>query len=240
MRWQGRLWIWGLVLALAAGFGFAIWRAPDAREPPAANRPAAAAARMAAPKQAANENEPAPHVLAHPTPAVIPPGISADQWAALRSEFADRPAELQRLADHFTFADRLDRFRSGRSGGRSADQIELARALDAGLDERLREREVSAAEARLIKIAVLEVLLDGEDQRRDALDRWEASLGPPAADPQRSAAVADFQRRQATIVAAWRALPPERRDPRALESELQALRESSFDPPQSQTEGAQR
>ncbi len=175
-----------------------------------------------------------------PAATALPPGVSAEQWAALRAEYADRPDELRRLAAHFTFTDTLDRFRAGGTSDRSAGQIALAQSLDAGLDERLRERELSAAEARLIKIAVLEALLGDDQQRNEALERWEASLAPPAPDPARSAIESDFQRRQAAIVAAWRALPAERRDPRTLERELQALRVSSFDNPQPVKEGVQR
>lgn len=244
MERSGRWWFVVVVSALTAGIGIAILRAPKPAEPPAADRPPAVVALPASPKL--------PPVLATPKPtptpatsvptglAALPPGVSAEQWAALRAEYADRPAELRRLADHFTFADQVDRFRSGRAGGPSAGQLALARSLDAGLNERLHERELGAAEARLIKVAVLEVLLDDEQQRREALDRWEASLAPPAPDPARVKVEADFQRRQAGIVSAWRALPADQRDPRALESELQALRVSSFDNQQPNSEGAQR
>ena len=227
MRWRGGLWIAGSVLTVAVGIVVASWRTHNAAERAIVDNHRTVVAQQALTKPA-------------PAPAAPPPGVNAEQWAALRAEYADRPAELRRLADHFVFADELDRFRSGRAGGRSAGQLALARSLDAGLDERLRERELSAAEARLIKIAVLEVLVDDEDQRRDTLGRWEAALAPSAPDPERSAALADFQRRQAAVVAAWRALPPDRRDPRALERELQALRVSSFDTPNPDNEGAQR
>ena len=235
MRWRGRLWIAGSVLTVAVGIVVASWRTHNAAE-----RAIVDNHRTVVAQQALTKPAPAPAMPAAPAPVALPPGVSAEQWAALRAEYADRPAELRRLADHFAFADELDRFRSGRAGGRSAGQLALARSLDAGLDERLRERELSAAEARLIKIAVLEVLADDEDQRRDTLGRWEAALAPSAPDPERSAALADFQRRQAAVVAAWRALPPDRRDPRALERELQALRVSSFDTPQPDNEGTQR
>ncbi len=240
MRWQGRLWIAGSVLTVAVGIVVANWRPPDAAERPIGDDQRSVIAQQALPKPPPATAARAAPDPAAPAAAARPPGVNADQWAALRAEYADRPAELRRLADHFAFADELDRFRSGRTGGRSAGQLALARSLDAGLDERLRERELSAAEARLIKIAVLDVLVDDPDQRRDALGRWEAALAPAAPDPERSAALADFQRRQAAVVAAWRALPPDRRDPRALERELQALRVSSFDTPQPDNEGAQR
>lgn len=243
MRGSGRLWAVGGVLASAAGIGIAIGRALTTEEQPAAGNRPTAAARPAAPTLPAPADPPAPAASPTPTPpalAAVPPGVSAEQWAALRAEYAARPAELRRLADHFAFADQLDRFRAGRAAGRSAGQLALAQSLDAGLDERLRARELGAAEARLIKIAVLEVLLDGEAQRQAALERWEASLAPPVPDPARVAAEAEFQRRQAALVAAWRAAPPSQRDPRALERDLQALRVSVFTPQPPNNEGAQR
>ncbi|MEO8123946.1 MAG: hypothetical protein ABI633_07845 [Burkholderiales bacterium] len=225
---------------MAVGTGIAIWRASKTIELPAADSRPTVLALSAKPKLLASPKPPpAPAKLAPlPDLAVLPPGVSTEQWATLRAEYADRPAELRRLVDHFTFADELDRFRAGRAEGRSAGQLARARSLDAGLDERLRERELGAAEARLIKVAVLEVLLDDEVQRREALVRWEGSLAPPAPDTARVAGEVDFQRRQAAIVAAWRALPADQRDPRALERELQAQRVSSFD--NQQPNGAQR
>lgn len=242
MRWQGRLWIAGSVLAAGAGIVVANWPAPEAGERSVTSRQPTVVAQQAlplptaVPATPATPATPAPSDAAAPLPATMPPGVSAEQWAALRAEFAERPAELRRLAEHLTFADELDRFRSDRAGGRSGEQLALARSIDAGLAERLRARELSAAEARLIKIAVLEVLVEDERERHDALGQWEATLAPSALDPERSAALADFQRRQANIVAAWRALPPDRRDAHALERELQALRVSSFDSPQPDAE----
>ncbi len=228
------------MLALAAGIAVALLLAPQPTERSAADGAQSVVQRPAVPKPLPVAAMPALPDPAAPAQSELPPGVDARQWAALRAEFADRPAELRRLADHLTFADEIDRFRSGRADGRSAGQLALARSIDAGLDERLSARELSAAEARLIKIAVLDVLVEDEGERRDSLERWEAALASPAPDPKRSAALADFQRRQATLVAAWRALPPGQRDPRALERDLQALRVSSFDNPQPGNEGAQR
>lgn len=229
-----------LTLGAVSAIGIGIWRAPETIASPAADSLPARVA-VPAPKLVVSASStplapaPAPSrpqspvAAAAPDPAAPPAGVGAGQWAALRVEYADRPQELKRLADHFAFSDRLDRFRSKRSGGSDAEQLSLARSLDGDLDERLRERELGAAEARLIKLAVLEVLVDDDAQRREALARWEASLAPPTPDAARAAVAADFQQRQAAIVAAWRALPADRRDPRALERELQAQRVRSFD-----------
>ena len=179
---------------------------------------------------------PAPPLLAQ-TPVTAdapPPGVSAEVWRGLQTELSGRPEELRRLADYFVYADQLQRFRALPATA-SADRRALAQALDNGLAPRLRLRELSAAEARWIKIAVLEVLVDGDEQRQAALLAWESSAAAavgPAVDSARSAARnAEFQRRQAQIVAAWSATPPAQRDARALERDLDALRRSSFTAP---------
>jgi hypothetical protein len=101
--------------------------------------------------------------------------------------------------------------------------------IDRSINERLRQRELGAGEARLIKIAVLQELLPDETQREAALQAWETAQRA-AAKPDLAVAAreADFQRRQAEIVAAWQAQPARQRDPQALERELEALRLSSF------------
>ena len=105
----------------------------------------------------------------------------------------------------------------------------LAQALDAGLDDRLAQRELSAGEARLIKIAVLEALQPDAPQRAAALQQWEqriaAATPPDTSDAARNAA---YQQRQADLVAAWSARPVAQRDPRVLEQQLDALRQASF------------
>ncbi len=224
---SGRLWVAGVVLAVVAGVGIALWRAPDTVYLPVGSspRPESLPAPMPAP----------PVLAAAPATAVaaeaVPPGVSAAQWQALRSELAGRPDELRRLADYFVHADQLQRFLDRRGQTAAAELLPLAQAVDAGLDDRLRRREMSAGEARLVKIAVLEVLLADEASRQAALSQWEDAQRSTAAAAPTAARDADFQRRQADVVAAWSARPPAQRDPRALENELDALRRASFDPP---------
>ena len=224
MRVSARLyWAVGLVLAVVVGVGLALWRAPNTVDLPVGTSPGE---RLPAPIEA-------PPILARaPADEAAPPGVSAEQWRALRIELAGRPAELRRLAGYFAYADSLQRFRAQRAAGNSAERQSLARALDRDLDEHLGQRELSAPEARSIKLAVLEVLLADPAEREAALARWED--GVRAALPKDTAGAArdaEFQRRQAEIVAAWSARPPAERDRRALERQLDALRQSSFDSP---------
>jgi hypothetical protein len=216
---RAALWTLGAVLAVAAGIGIAVWRAPHTVTLPIER--SAAPEPNTVPPPARPAPMPAPPVLAEAAP---PPGLAADQWRDLQRELAGQPAELARIVASLTYADQLQRFRSSR------DRT-LALALDQGLEERLRQREMSANEARLVKIALLDVLVDDPAQRQAAIQQWDSAHAPTPRVT--SAREADFQRRQAQIVAAWSAQP--QRDPAALEKELDALRQASFGAPQGGT-----
>jgi hypothetical protein len=210
-------WFMGVLAAMAIGVGMALWRAPHSVDLPLDDSPVSGT--LPAPS-------PAPPTLAiTPSSDVPPPGLDAAQWQSLRSELAGNPEELRRVVGYLNFADRLQRFRDGPSIDRKA----LAAGIDRSIDERLRQRELSAGEARLIKIAVLQELLPDDAQRQAALQAWETTQRAAARpDLALAAREAGFQRRQAQIVAAWQALPVAHRDPKALERELEILRLSSF------------
>lgn len=157
-----------------------------------------------------------------------PPGLSRDQWTALRAETlarADGPAELQRLSAYLGWSDTLRRFREARRGADALAARALAERVDQGLEARLRESEISAAEARQIKSAVLEVTQPDEAVRAEQLQQWAtATFTTTTPDPRQAA----FAQRQSAIVAAWSGLPAAERDRAALERQLDALRRQSF------------
>lgn len=163
-----------------------------------------------------------------------PPGVSRDQWAALRQDMAQRadgPAELHRLADYFAFQDAVQRLRSLRQSQPDAPELKtLAQQIEQGLPVHLQRNELSAPEAQLIEIAALQVLQPDDAARQQALAQWRQQQARQSAAESGSLAAAstDFEREQARIVAAWRALPAGRRDPALLQQQLQALRERSF------------
>jgi len=210
-------WFVAALAAIAIGVGLALWRAPHSVDLPLDDGPVSGTPPVPMP---------APPTLAKAVPdPAPPPGLDATQWQSLRHELAGRPDELRRVVDYLSFSDRLQQVRDGKA----VDRKTLAAEIDRSIDERLRQRELSAGEARLIKIAVLQELLPDEAQREAALLAWEAAQRA-AAKPDLAVAAreADFQRRQAGIVAAWQAQPAAQRDPQALERELEALRQSSF------------
>jgi hypothetical protein len=152
----------------------------------------------------------------------VPPGLTPAQWATIEAELAAHPqpdAERQRLRRYFEWSDAVQRWRGAR------DDVALARQVDAGLPERLARAEVSAAEARQLKVALLPVLWPDDASRVAALQSFDASLPAPARPSAREQA---FQARQAELVAAWQARPAAERDPAALARELDALRRTHF------------
>lgn len=151
-----------------------------------------------------------------------PPGLTHAQWAALQAELGTRPdadAERSRLRAYLTWADAAARWRA------APDDDALARTVYDGLPERLAQREVSAPEARLLAAALLQTLQLDATLRADAQQAFDRALPAPAPPDARQQA---FLREQAAVVAAWRASPPDARDPAALQARLDALRLRHF------------
>lgn len=179
-------------------------------------------------------SEKAPPAAAPTAIAPVPAGVTREQWDALQAEMRGRPdgaAQTRRLVAYLAWSDALRRFRDSRSAGASADDLlPLALALDDGLPARVRAREVSAAEARQIKSAILDITIADKSQRAGLLQQWlvaEFPASPP--DPRQ----VEFDRLQAPIVAAWSAQPPDARNSAALERDLEAARRQSFSSPSS-------
>lgn len=212
-----------IVLA-ALGLAATAWCARAWLEPaPAVGRPALAA--LVPPPVAVPRPGPAGAERAA-RDAEPPPGMTRARWQALQAELGAQPggaAEIARIARYLTWAELLRRFRDTPDG---AERQRLALALDAGLAERLHAGEVSAAEARQIKAAILEAMPGDPAARAAAVQRWIAAEVGPA--PATDARQVPFERRQAEIVAVWSAQPPAMRDRVALERELDMLRREHF------------
>lgn len=169
-------------------------------------------------------------------PGAPPAGVTPEQWQQLQQALANHPAreaELARVGEYLAFQNRFNRFQQLRQqpDAAPAELATLARALDAELPQRLARRELGAGEARLLKMALLQVLQPDDTLRQAALAAWadtEARLaaGRTAPDPRD----ATWQQQQAAAVAAWQALPEAQRDPRALEQQLETLRQAIYGP----------
>lgn len=227
-----------LGVAVAVVMGVAVMRQPKH----IGGMPPGAAATSSTPQAALDPTTPPP--AAGPAPGTtaapgVPPGVTAEQWAALQQEYAgqpDGPAQIARVVAFLQYRQEVQRFRALRDNPQ-ADREALrasARALEAGLDERLARGEVSASEALQIRTATAEVLLPDATARKAAVADWQRALAARSA-PAPQAGADEFRRREAEIVAAWQALPAAQRDPDALARQLQALRQQMFDPPGAQT-----
>lgn len=167
-----------------------------------------------------------------------PYGLSPEQWQQLQQALADHPqrdAEMARIGAYMAYMNTAQRFRELRrqaAGAPPGEELQgLARTLEAGLQEHLDRGEMTAGEALLLRSATQEVLQPDSALRQQALAVWQQGLAAAQAarapDPREAA----FAEQQAALVARWSALPPEQRDPRALETQLEALRQGIFNPP---------
>ena len=215
---------WTLAAASAAAVLWAgrwFFTAPE----PASAAPVATAPARAVDSAGAATAPPPLTAAPSQTSGAHPPGVTAEQWAALEAELRTRPdgsAERSRLIAYFSWADAVQRWRA------APNDAALAAAVDAGLAERLQQREVSAAEARVLKAALLAALEPDETRRAAALQAYDSSLPTPSGPSAREQA---FQRQQAALVAAWQARPAAERDAAALTRQLDTLRRTHFAAP---------
>jgi hypothetical protein len=219
----------GLVALVIAAVGAVVawtwWGAPLTA--------AGGATRATAPEPAA-----APAVVATRTadvasaPSAWPGGLSAGQWARVESSVdpgPDHDRELARIADLLEFRRDVARLRELRGDSSAAgERLALARAIDAGIGTHLALREVTGGEAALLKTAPLAELEPDPTRHASDLEAWRRDwmdAHPPESDPR----VAEYQRREAAVVAAWQSGPPSQRDPVQLARRLQQLQVAVFD-----------
>jgi len=230
--------------AAAAAFTLAHLAAPGLADRPEVPTPASS---LLGPAPAAQNEYKAGADVAPPAPAgpasastgTPPPyGLTQAQWLQLQQALADHPqrdAEIARIGAYMEYMNTAERFRQLRrqaAGAAPGAELQaLARTLEAGLQEHLDRGEMTAGEALLLRSATLEVLEPDSARRQQALAMWQQGMAAVQAartpDPRETA----FAQQQAALVAKWSALPPAQRDPRALETQLEALRQSIFTPP---------
>jgi hypothetical protein len=242
----------GLAIAVAVlGLVAAVAAVQHLRQPGPAAAPSTVPARADSPfgpaPAGASVPDPADQQPATATPAPAsraeappPYGLSAEEWRQLQAALAGHPqreAELARIGAYMAYMRSVERFRQLRGQAREpgspppAELQALARTLEAELPQHLERGELSAGEAMQLRLATQEVLQPDAAARQAALALWQQGLAQAAAQKrQPDPREAQFQQRQAALVAAWSAQPPEQRDPRALEAQLDALRQSIFTP----------
>jgi hypothetical protein len=194
---------------------------------------AAAEADAQPPQPAAAASAPAAAASTQP-----PYGLSTEQWQQLQQALADHPqrdAEIARIGAYMQYMGTAQRFRQLRqqaAGTASGEELQaLARTLESGMQEHLDRGELTAGEALLLRSATLEVLEPDSARRQQALAVWQQGMASVQAARTPDAREAAFTQQQAALVAQWSAQPAAQRDPRALEAQLEALRQSIFNPP---------
>lgn len=247
LRSASRLALFGAVaLALAMWALWLVWQAPAAGATSSgarasmaqpfdgaiANAPRAEASATHVPPPAAMAATTEPEAAAKP-----PPGMTFEQWTQLQATLVNHPAreaELARISDYMSFQHDFARFQQLRqtAGAAPAELVAMARSLDTRLSDRLARHEMHAGEARLAKLALLDVLEPDATARAGAATAWaqaESALAARHAVPDTRESV--YQAQQQAVVAAWHAQPADRRDPKALEAQLDALRRHTFETP---------
>ncbi len=188
---------------------------------------------------AAAATSPPPRAQAPVATRPVPPGVTPGQWQALVAEMSARPdgeRELARLDAYFRFADTVRQFRElNRASGADPTPalVALAQRIDAELDTHVAQRELAGSEAYDIKATVLEVLEPDADAADDKLERWAAGLPRSRTDSDRAAMQRDteFELRRKALIQAWSTQPVQARDPRALERDIQNLRQEIYGKP---------
>lgn len=187
--------------------------------------------------EATPPTEPArPAAAVKPAARSVPPGISAQQWQTLVAELSAKPdgaREIARLDQYFRFADTVRQFRDlnrTASGDPTPALVALAKQIDTELDVHIAQRELSGSEAYDIKATLLEVLEPDAEAADDKLERWARTLPRARTDDDRAAMQrdAEFERRRTALVQAWSAQPQSSRDPKALERDIQNLRQQIY------------
>ncbi|HUG25085.1 hypothetical protein [Piscinibacter sp.] len=175
--------------------------------------------------------------LTHPPASVVPEGMTAEQWLTLHESLKDHPdreAEIARVSDHMAYRAQLERYRALLAQGPAVEvqTRDVAASLLDALPARVARSEASAVEALALQERLLHTLYPDESarQERREVERGRLQEAQPVPPDLREQAERDarYQREQAALVAAWRALPAEQRDPKQLEASIQALRLSNY------------
>lgn len=174
----------------------------------------------------------------------VPPGVTRKQWQTLVAKASTRPdgaQEMARLEASYRFTDALRQFRDlARSDIDRATQVSQERAapglvslatqINVQLDAQFAQRGITLSDAAEVKAALLAVLEPDADRANVALEHWVQAQSRARSDDLRDALKRspEFARRHAEVVKAWHTQPPLRRDPKAIERDLERLHVEMF------------
>jgi hypothetical protein len=209
---------------------WALWPASD----PVAE-PAQTAQASAAPPVASSAVHPA-SPFGNGAPVLGPERTAEDATTSPPRVARDdgRPdSRAAREAAQKVFQDGIQRFGDllhGDGGASSAELHTVARALDKGLDDQLKQGEVDFGDAQMLKADLLDVLVPDPAQRGLLMVKWRDAQRPPgelplpATDPR----TADYKRQESEVLMAWQAQPSDLRDSDDLAEQLEELRGTVF------------
>lgn len=114
----------------------------------------------------------------------LPRGVTAEQWAYLKSELKDHPnrtAEISRVASFMGFQADIKELRELRqSNPRDVRLQAMAQSIASELKPRLESREFTLGEALELYASLLTIIETDEKKRKPALDKWLSEHAAPA------------------------------------------------------------
>jgi hypothetical protein len=236
--WQ-RSWFAALIGGLAIGGG--VWWWQSQQEAAQVTEVSSASAPKAAPNRMPALAAPMVSGMAS-TPTVLPDGRPSDftpeDWAALKAAMSTQPnakAETERVVSYLRFQRAFEQWQALADSSNVQQRHQLAENLIGQVPGRLTKGEVTMGEALLLSTALLTDLEPNEHLREQRLEsvRAELTAAIPQPDERQVARdaerLAEFNRRQAAIVAADRAKPEGSRDPAALGRQLEEARRAVYD-----------
>lgn len=239
--WQ-RSWFVALLGGVAIGGG--IWWWQSQQEAGQAAEAASAASASSTPSNRMPTLAAAPLVQGGAsTPTVLPDGrpsdFSPEDWAALKAAMSTQPnakAETERVVSYLRFQRAFEQWQALADSNNVQQRHQLAENLLSQVPDRLTKGEVTMGEALLLSTALLTDLQPDERLREARLqairDQLTAAIPVDEQQVARDAERhAEFNRRQAAIVAAYQAKPEASRDPDALAADLNAARNAVYGKP---------
>lgn len=221
---------WFLALLLGAGVGVAVWWWQAYMQAPAEEA-------QPLPKPATHASVPTVDVALLVPPKIMDDGRPADfspeDWAALKDALSKTPnprAELERIVKYLRFQKGFEQWQALQDGPDVATRHRLAERLLDQVPERMKQGEMTYGEAQMLEAALLADIEPNEEVRKQRLERLQGLLAgsvPKAEAEQQvrdAAMLAEYKRREAAIVAAFQALPENKRDQAQLGKDLDAAR----------------
>lgn len=167
-----------------------------------------------------------------------PAFLQPEEWAALQEALKDNPQrdqEMRRILGYLRFQKKFELWQTMRESPDAAQRQALAREMLDELPPRVASGEVNIGEAQMLQTALIEDFVTDPESRRQRIAAEAARLkvapSPEQAEDMRRGEqqMQDYKTREAGIISQWQAMPAEQRDPKWLETQLEAARRAAFE-----------